>query len=177
MNWLRSINDAHDDQSFNDSVTIQGEFQVNGTHIRGFTVKAFVAAATLTGIHSASIAQTAEPQTNSDIVVEAPRPVPVPNPPSLPDTERNPYSGAPLILTTVQLPVLYNDLDLANPADAERLMTRIDRIGRDACTYLDRLYPLSSDTECLAKATGKAKTAAKAAIAAASENVPAATQP
>jgi UrcA family protein len=52
--------------------------------------------------------------------------------------------------------VLYSDLNLKNPADAERLMTRIDHIAQDACKYLDRLYPLSADPECFQKSVGKA---------------------
>lgn len=123
----------------------------------------------------ASLAQTTDTdgQPESDIVVEAPRPVPVPtpvpNPPASDGVEKSPYSGAPMIVTTVRLPVLYSDLDLKNPADAERLMTRIDRIGQDACKYLDRLYPLNTDPDCFQKSVGKAREAAKEAIAAANK--------
>ena len=61
--------------------------------------------------------------------------------------------------------MLYGDLNLKDPADAERLMTRIDHIAHDACKYLDRLYPLNADPECFKKSIGKAKIAAKEAIA------------
>jgi UrcA family protein len=140
-----------------------------GMNLRGFAMKSVVAVAALSGVHA--VAQTPDAQTESDIVVEAPRPVPVPvpNPPSPAPTEKNKYTGAPIILTTVRLPVLYGDLDLKNPADAERLMTRIDHIAQDACKYLDQLYPLNADPECFQKSVGKAKAAAKDAIAAANK--------
>lgn len=138
-----------------------------GTDFRSLAVKSLVAVAALSSVHA--IAQTTDVQTESDIVVEAPRPVPVPAPPSSPPGEQNTYTGAPIIITTVRLPVLYSDLNLKNPADADRLMTRIDRIAQDACQYLDRLYPLSADPECFQKSVGKAKAAAKDAIAAANK--------
>lgn len=140
------------------------------TEIRGFAIKAIAAMVALSVVHSASIAQTTDDaQTESDIVVEAPRPIPVPTPPAPPPGEQNTYIGAPVIVTTVRLPVLYNDLDLKNPADADRLMTRIDNIAQDACKYLDRLYPLTADPECFQKSVGKAKAAAKVAIEAANK--------
>lgn len=140
-----------------------------GTDFRGLAVKALVAVAVISS--APSIAQTTDAQTDSDIVVEAPRPVPlpVPNPPAPDAGERNTYSGAPVIVTTVRLPVLYSDLNLKNPDDADRLMTRIDHIAQDACKYLDRLYPLNADPECFQKSVGKAKVAAKDAIAAANK--------
>jgi len=105
-------------------------------------------------------AETVEVAEESTIVVEAPR--------SLPDPiERGQYSGAPIAVTTIRMPVLYSDLDLSNPADAERLITRIDRIGEDACKYLDKLYPLTPDTDCAKKSVTKARAAAKELIAAA----------
>jgi UrcA family protein len=147
--------------------TGQGGIQVTGTDFRSFAVTSLAAIAALSS--TALIAQTTDAQTDSDIVVEAPRPVPVPTPPSLPPAEQNSYTGAPLIVTTVRLSVLYSDLNLKNPADADRLMTRIDHIAQDACKYLDRLYPLSADPDCFQKSVGKAKAAAKDAIAAANK--------
>lgn len=147
-----------------------GDIELTRSDIRSFAAKAIVVVAALSSAHGPAVAQeTGDPQ-DSDIVVEAPRPIPVPTPPVPEGEERNPYSGAPLVVTTVRLPVLYGDLDLKNPADAERLMTRIDRIAQDACTYLDRLYPLSSDPECVGKSVTKAKAAAKAAIAGAADD-------
>lgn len=137
------------------------------TDFRSFAVKALVAVAALST--APLIAQTTDAQPESEIVVEAPRPVPVPTPPSLPPGEQNTYTGAPTIVTTVRLPVLYSDLNLKNPADADRLMTRIDHIAKDACQYLDRLYPLTADPDCFQKSVGKAKSAAKDAIAAANK--------
>ena len=105
---------------------------MNRTDISGFAVKAFVAMAALSAVHGTSIAQEAGAEPESDIVVEAPRPVPVPTPvpnPPVPDGEKSPYSGAPVIVTTVRLPVLYSDLNLKNPADAERLRSVDDFHG------------------------------------------------
>lgn len=96
----------------------------------------------------------------SDIVVEAPRFLPVP-PENLP-TE--PMTKA---LATVKIYVLYEDLDLTRPADAGRLMERVDQTARQACDYLDKLYPLDDDPDCVKRAAGTATPAAKAAIAAA----------
>lgn len=99
---------------------------------------------------------------DSAIVVEAPR--------SLPDPiERGQYSGAPLAVMTIRMPVLYSDLDLKNPADADRLMTRIDRIAVDACKYLDKLYPLTPDQDCAKKSVTQARAVAKDLISAAQQ--------
>jgi UrcA family protein len=62
--------------------------------------------------------------------------------------------------------VLYTDLDLSKPDQAARLLTRIGRTARDACAYLDQMYPLVHDPECVARAVDGATPAAKAAIAA-----------
>ena len=103
----------------------------------------------------------ADPSGGADgILVEAPRTVVLP-------LERSPYSGAPLVVVTLKISVLYGDLDLTNPAQASRLMTRIDRVARDACADLDRLYPLSPDAMCVDHAKSGAMSAANAAIAAA----------
>ncbi|MDE8651169.1 UrcA family protein [Novosphingobium album (ex Liu et al. 2023)] len=99
--------------------------------------------------------------TSSEITVEAPRAVPAP-------AERSPYSGAPIVTTTVRIQVLYGDLDLAKPEDGQRLMTRIERVAHDACAQLDRLYPFSSDANCVGAAVAKSTPTAKALIAAAS---------
>lgn len=130
-------------------------------------VLAIAALATTFGTANAQMAESAaetsaQSAEDSTIVVEAPR--------SLPDAiERGQYSGVPLAVTTIRMPVLYSDLDLKNPADAERLMTRIDRIGEDACKYLDKLYPLNLDADCAKKSVTKARTTAKELIAAANQ--------
>jgi len=121
-----------------------------------------LAIAAFVAVHSPSIAQTPETDEDSSIVVEAPR--------SLPDPiERGQHTGAPLAVTTIRMPVLYSDLDLKNPADADRLITRIDRIAADACKYLDKLYPLNPDDDCAKKSVTKAHATAKELISAARE--------
>ncbi len=59
-----------------------------------------------------------------EIIVEAPRSLPGPE-----IVGRSPHTGAPVVVTTLRIPVLYDDLDLADPVDAERLMTRVDRVS------------------------------------------------
>ena len=110
---------------------------------------------------SAQIPALAEPSGDA-IVVEAPRNVPV-------SEGTSPYSGAPIAVTTVKISVLFGDLDLSNQTDGERLMTRINRVAQDACGYLDRLYPLNPDPDCVNVAVAKARTMAKAEIAAAAK--------
>jgi UrcA family protein len=105
-------------------------------------------------------AQTPEALDGPVIVVEAPRTVPL-------EGGRSPYTGASTIVTTVRISALYGDLDLAKPADAARLMVRLDRVAHDACAQLDRLYPLVSDPDCASRATAGATATAKTLIAAA----------
>jgi UrcA family protein len=122
---------------------------------------ALIAAQALVATASSMALQAAPAQTsdtNSDIVVTAPRSVPLP-------VERNRYTGAPIIVTTVKIPVLYYDLDLKDPASAPRLMKRIERVAEDACAQLDKLYPLHPDGDCIIKAVANATPAARAAIA------------
>lgn len=104
-------------------------------------------------------AQTAEGSQN-EITVEAPRSVPM-------RIERNPYTGAAITVTTVRMAVLYGDLDLTAPRDADRLMLRVRNVARDACKQLDRLFPLDPDETCIDKAVDNAAPLATAAIAAA----------
>lgn len=107
-------------------------------------------------------AQTADQANGKEIVVEAPRAVPAP--PS-PQAERSAFTGAPIITTTVRIYALYGDLDLTRPVHAASLMTRIENVARDACLYLDRLYPLNPDPDCVGRAVASAAPAAKAVIA------------
>ena len=117
--------------------------------------------AMLTGLLlTASLATSVAAQdTNSQatITVEAPRTVPVP-------VGRSATTGAQIITTTVKMSVRYDDLDLSQPADGERLMTRVGRVAQDACEELDRLYPLSPDADCRARAAANGREAAKAVI-------------
>jgi UrcA family protein len=75
------------------------------------------------------------------------------------------YTGAPIVVTTVRIPALYGDLNLARPADAARLTTRLNRVAHDACAQLDQLYPLIPDEECVSRAVRGANPQVRAAIA------------
>lgn len=101
--------------------------------------------------------QNVQESRSSDIVVEAPRQLPVPAP-------RGTYSGAPIAVTSIKIPVFYTDLDLRNERDRRNLLIRVENVARDACRYLDRLYPLNPDPHCVDKATPAATAAARAAI-------------
>ena len=105
-------------------------------------------------------AQTPGSAEDQSIVVEAPRTLP-------PPADRSPFTGAPIVTTTVKISALYGDLDLSQPASAARLMTRIQRVAHDACLYLDRLFPLNPDPGCVDRAVAGAAPAAKALIEAA----------
>jgi UrcA family protein len=105
-----------------------------------------------------------EAGSSTEIVVEAPRSV---APPPQPPSQRDAFTGAPVVTTTVKISALYADLDLKKADHAARLMSRIDRVAHDACGYLDRLLPLTSDPACVGRAVAQATPAARAAIAAA----------
>lgn len=105
-----------------------------------------------------ALAQSTPPGDGPVIVVEAPRSVPM-------KRERNPYTGAPIVVTTVRIPALYGDLNLARPADAARLTTRLNRVAHDACAQLDQLYPLIPDEDCVSRAVRGANPQVRAAIA------------
>lgn len=113
------------------------------------------------------VGQGASPAT-SDIVVEAPRALPKPR-------RANRFAGEPEVFATVRVPVMYYDLDIADPKGAERLYDRIRISARQACSYLDALYPLRPDPECAKRAVDKATPAARAAIDAARAKQQAAT--
>jgi len=114
------------------------------------------------GLASGALAaQEPEPGASSEIIVEAPRSVPLP-----PPSQRAPFTGAPIVTSTVRIPVFHNDLDLAEPRDQARLMTRVQRVAQDICKELDRIHPFSPDTNCVSKAEASGSAAAKAAIAA-----------
>lgn len=121
------------------------------------TVSLVLAAAGL-AISTPGLSQSAETAQGDTITVLAPRSVPLP-------TTRSDHTGAPIVTTTVSIPVLYGDLDLALPRDAERLMSRIDSVARDACRQLDRLLPINPDPDCFAKASASGAEAGRAAIA------------
>ena len=118
-----------------------------------------LAVAALSGATPAA-AQSAQEGDGPAIVVEAPRNLPPP-----PRAERSEFTGAPVVTTIVRISALYGDLDLTQPANAARLMTRIERVARDACATLDRLYPLNPDPDCVSRAVAQTTPAAQALIA------------
>lgn len=107
-----------------------------------------------------------ETASSREIIVEAPRSLPAPK-----EVGRSPFTGAPIMVFSLRIPVQYGDLDLADPKDAARLMTRVERVAHDACAQLDRLYPLVSDPECPMRTTTGARSGAKALIDAARKPV------
>jgi UrcA family protein len=129
------------------------------------TIITTVATALLASLAATDGQAAQDPGSGAEIVVEAPRTVTLPPPQSPP--QRSAFTGAPVVTTKVKISALYGDLDLARPEHAARLMMRLDRVAHDACGYLDRLLPISSDATCVRKAIAQATPAAEAAIAAA----------
>ncbi|RVT38677.1 UrcA family protein [Sphingobium algorifonticola] len=119
-----------------------------------------MAAAALLAPGASAIAQQPAPPGEAVITVEAPRQAPVP-------VEHSPYTGAAIAVTTVRMTLLYGDLDLRAPRDAQRLMLRIRNVARDACKQLDRLYPLNPDESCIENTVAHATPLGQAVIAAA----------
>lgn len=122
-------------------------------------IAALILAAVLATSGSA-VAQPVDTAKELEIVVEAPRSMPIVG-------ERSPYTGASIVVTTVRIPALYGDLDLAKPEDAARLIKRLDRVANDACRQLDHLFPLNPDPDCVDRALASATVTAKSLIAAA----------
>jgi UrcA family protein len=111
----------------------------------------------------ATPAVAADRQANDEkIVVEAPRSLPTP-------PERSPYSGAPVVVTTVRIAALYGDVDLSTARGVSRLRTRIGRVAQDACRQLDRIHPFAPDPDCVAKALARTEPALQRAIDAAAQ--------
>lgn len=107
-----------------------------------------------------AIAQSHEGEGSQEIVVVAPRPITT-------ETSENIPGGRKKAVISLAMTAQYSDLDLAQAADAERLMVRIHSVARDACKYLDRLYPLDPDPGCEDRAVADARPAVEKAIAAA----------
>lgn len=123
-------------------------------------VYAIGAALALGGLGGFAHAQEPDPNAANEIIVEAPRSVPLPR-------QRSSFTGAPIVTTTVKIPVRYDDLDLTSADDRARLMARVERVAEDACKELDWLYPLNTDPECVRNTLAKSTAAARATIAAA----------
>jgi UrcA family protein len=94
----------------------------------------------------------------NEIVVMAPRSITADLPE---DTEKRQQKA----VISISMAARFDDLDLSKPGNADRLMVRIHSVARDACRYLDRMYPLDVDAECEAKAVANATPQAEKAIA------------
>lgn len=112
----------------------------------------------LAGSGSMAAAEEIPEEEAPAIVVEVPRERAI-------ETERSPYTGAAVMVSTMRIPVRYGDLDLKREADVERLMVRIDRVAHDACMQLDVLYPLDRDPDCIRRASANGRKAAEAMLA------------
>ena len=108
------------------------------------------------------IGQTASQPQGDEIVVEAPRTL-------RPPRRTNRFRGETELVAKVRLGVFYHDLRLADPKDASRLTERLESTARQACAYLDDLYPLQKDPDCRKRAVDAAMPEARAAIAKAQE--------
>lgn len=95
-----------------------------------------------------------------EIVIIAPRPI------TAEIREKGP-GGRETAVISLKMTVQYGDLDLSKPEEVDQLMIRIRSVARDACKYLDRLYPLDPDPDCRERAVAHAKPQADEAIAAA----------
>lgn len=126
---------------------------------------ALLAAASLAAAGPA-VAQNTSEESTPVITVTAPRTVTSP-------VRRHGRGAADKAVITLQISVRYADLDLADPADAARLMIRVEGAARDACRQLDRLYPLDKDKDCVVRAVGDARPGAQAVIDAAGGQKPA----
>lgn len=139
-----------------------------------FVIVGELCAATVAALVAGLLAQPVEgavpPPDEREIVVEAPRTILPPPPPEELAPARDRFTGAPIVVTTVRISAFYGDLDLTQPASAARLMTRIERVSRDACATLDRLHPLTRDPDCVGRAVAGARPAAEALIAAAGKS-------
>jgi UrcA family protein len=141
------------------------------TALLALSAVALTPASAATTTTSEPVGQAANPPESSDIVVEAPRALPGPK--SNRANRANRFAGEAQVFATVRVPVMYYDLDLTQPDGARRLMERIHNTARQACSYLDALYPLRPDPECVRNAETKAGPAARAAIEAKKAGKPA----
>jgi len=126
-----------------------------------FTAAPMLAACACLSASGPALAQSEEEEAEvQEIVIIAPRPITT-------ETSENVPGGRKEAVISLKMVAQYSDLDLAKPDDAERLMVRIHSVARDACKYLDRLYPLDPDPDCERRAVADAKPQVEKAIAAA----------
>lgn len=122
-----------------------------------------MAAVPATGAFAASMAS---PQANNagTITVTAPRKR---------QTGRT-YTGIPIDTITTQSVVRYSDLNLHTQAGRMKLRHRIKAAAKDACSWLNQVYPLAvpvasrTPRQCEMNAVARAQPQVKAAIRAAS---------
>ena len=126
-----------------------------------FTAAHMLVACACLSASGPALAQGEEEEADAEeIVIIAPRPITT-------ETSENIPGGRKQAVISLKMVAQYSDLNLAKPDDAERLMVRIRSVARDACKYLDRLYPLDPDPACEARAVADAKPQVEKAIAAA----------
>jgi len=58
-------------------------------------------------------------------------------------TERSGTTGAPIQTLTAQSIVYVDDLDLRTPAGRAEMKNRIEVAAKDACSWLDEVYPMA----------------------------------
>lgn len=109
---------------------------------------------------AAAFAQAEEESPVQEITVTAPRPITT-------EVDESHPGGRTEAVISLKMTVQYADLDLSDPEDADRLMLRIKSVARDGCKYLDRLYPLNQDPDCMDRAVADTQPQADKAIVAA----------
>ncbi|MFA7595827.1 MAG: UrcA family protein [Novosphingobium sp.] len=70
-------------------------------------------------------------------------------------TERSGTTGAPIQTITTQSIVYVDDLDLRTPAGRAEMKNRIEVAAKDACSWLDEVYPMAEPPgtgQCTAEA-------------------------
>ena len=100
-------------------------------------------------IPGVAVAQSQPAAERAAITVVVPRPR---------QTDRT-YTGVPIETLTAQSIVYIDDLDLATPAGKSELENRVKTAAKNACDWLDELYPLAEpDTaQCVSEAVKTAK--------------------
>ena len=122
---------------------------------------AFAAAGLCPLLPARAEAQTASAADRASITVTAPR---------ARTTGRNPATGAAIQTITTQSMVYVDDLDLRTKAARDILDARIAAAAKEACDWLNEVYPLEATSvpatqgECRANAVKSAQAQAKDAI-------------
>lgn len=83
-------------------------------------------------------------------------------------TERSPTTGAPIQTLTAQSIVYVDDLDLRTPAGRSEMKNRIEVAAKDACSWLDEVYPMATPPgtgECMREAVKRTDAQVQALLA------------